>query len=105
MDKDEILRKAQVQKRNKPDEMEQQVQKTGCKNSLTAGIILCFVLTIVKLRAGVSYHDVYAIWGLMASVYNLYLWKELKDRDNLFFGIIWAVGSLICLIQYFIEIL
>lgn len=100
MERDEILRKAQLQKKNKPDEMEQQIQKTGCKTSLTAGIVLCIFLTIVKLRAGVSYYDVYAVWALMAGVYNLYVWKGLKDRDNLFLGIMWGMCSLICLVIY-----
>ena len=100
MDKDEILRKVQNQKGNKPDEMEQQVQRTVCKNSLTAGIALCILLTIVKLRAGESYYDVYAVWGLMACVYNLYVWKELKDKSNLFLGVAWGISSLFCLVQY-----
>lgn len=104
MDKDEILRKAQFQKGNKPDEMEQLVQKTGCKNSLTFGIALCIVLTILKLRAGVSFNDVYAVWGSMASIYNLYVWKELKDKSNLFLGIVWGTGSFVCLILYITEI-
>ena len=82
------------------NEMEQQVQRTGCKNSLTAGIALCILLTIVKLRAGESYYDVYAVWGLMACVYNLYVWKELKDKSNLFLGVAWGISSLFCLVQY-----
>ena len=104
MDKDEILRKVQNQKGNKPDEMEQQVQRTGCKNSLTAGIALCILLTIVKLRAGESYYDVYAVWGLMACVYNLYVWKELKDKSNLFLDVAWGISSLFCLVQYVIGL-
>ena len=101
MDKDEILRKVQKQKGNKPDEMEQQVQRTGCKNSLTAGIALCILLTIVKLRAGESYYDVYAVLGAGAiRFYNLYVWKELKDKSNLFLGVAWGISSLFCLVRY-----
>lgn len=104
MDRNEILRKAQALKRNKPDEMEQLVRKTGCKNSLMFGIALCMFLTILKLRAEVSFNDVYAVWGAMASIYNLYVWKELKDKSNLFLGIVWGMGSFVCLILYIAEI-
>lgn len=104
MEKEEILRRVQGQKPGKMDEMEQDILNRGCKFSVIIGLVVCLVMMIAKMLAGVCYYDVYAIYCCMAGSQWLYKWRRLKEKWALACGMMWYAVGLGFFVGYLTEI-
>lgn len=101
MDKDEVLKKAQIKKRNKLDEMEVDILLRGNRIGLIVGLILCLIVMSMKIYLGQPYQDIYAVVCSILCGQFLYKGIRLKDKSMIFIGAIWGITSLILLIGYF----
>lgn len=107
MDKDEVLRRVQNvqnQKPNQMDEMERDIFNKGCKVGVIVGLAACLIAMIVKIYAGVPYYDVYAIYCFMTGGQWFYRWACLKQKRDLYYGILWCITAIGFFIGYLYEI-
>lgn len=44
------------------------------------------LLVIIKMIVGIPWQDVYSIWCVMAGTMNLYQWKKLPVKHQLYMG-------------------
>lgn len=105
MDKKEILRRAQNAGDDKHDEMYIHVETTSSKFAIIIGGVVCLLLMAIKMAVGVPWQDVYSIWCVMAGTMNLYQWKKLQVKNQLYLGIVWYISALCLIIQYLLEVL
>lgn len=102
MNREEILRRAQNQKH--PDEMAVQIEASGSKFALIVGLIMCFIIMLVKIYANVSWYDIYSIWATMMGAYNLYNWQKRKERTKLWLGLAWCLVGVTFAALYIVEL-
>lgn len=105
MDREEILKRAQNVKKNQMDEMQEFIERSGCKYAVIFGGIACVVLMIAKIAAGVSWYDTYCIWAIMSGSLHLYTWKKTRARSALRLALAWLGVGILFGLCYIFEIL
>ncbi len=102
MNKEDVLKKAQNQKRHKLDEMEVDVLLRGNRVGLIVGLCICMIIMGVKLYRGQAYQDIYSVFCAIFCGQSFYKGVRLKDRSTIVLGVLWGISSLLLLIGYFI---
>ncbi len=105
MTKEEVLRKVQNQKRNKPDEMAVDILLKSNHVGLIVGLIACLLVMGVKMYFGQPYQDIYAIYSAIFCGQYLYKWFRQKEKFLLFCGILWGFTAVLLFIVYFLMIM
>lgn len=66
--------------------MHAHVETTSSKFAIVFGGVVCLLLVIIKMIVGIPWQDVYSIWCVMAGTMNLYQWKKLPVKHQLYMG-------------------
>ncbi len=105
MTKDEILKKAQMERPNLPDEMEQDIMQKSSHWGMIVGIIVCLILMVIKMYLNLPYHDLFAVYSSVFCGQYVYKWIRQRDKFPLVCGVFWGASAAINLLTYFSEIL
>jgi hypothetical protein len=100
MNREDILKKAQSTKPNRPDEMELQILQAGSRFGMGVGMLVCVVLMFVKMAADQPWSDVYAIYCAMVAAQWGYKYCRLRQRQDLINTVLWTLVALILLGGY-----
>ncbi len=102
MDKQDVLKKAQSQKRGKLDEMEVDILLRSNHVGLITASILCLVIMGIKMYLKQPYQDVYSVFCAVLCGQCLYKGIRLKNTSQTIFGALWGISALLLIIGYFI---
>ncbi len=104
MNKEEVLKKAQSKKRNKLDEMEMDILLRSNRIGLIVGLIACLLVMAIKIYFGQPYQDIYAIYSSIIGAQNIYMWIRQREKNFLFYALLWGLVSVLLFIVYLMKI-
>ncbi|MBR5713144.1 MAG: hypothetical protein IKX54_06065 [Lachnospiraceae bacterium] len=96
MDKDTILQMSREENVGRPDEREQSVASTAAKTGMLVGCIVCVALVFLDRFVLHVPEVALAAWMVYFAMYgssNIVLYRKLRNRRNLDFGIIAIVAA------------
>lgn len=105
MNNDKILEKAQNQDQRKLGEYEDHIYKTATRFSFFFMSILSFGLMIMKIIFNQSYFDVLCVASIGISIPNLYIGYNLKNKQNIYSGVIWLLMFIFSSVFYIQSLL
>lgn len=105
MTRDEILKQAQAEGRKSPDERAVAIQDRAFSIGMLVGMILCFLLMVVKMFCNQPHQDVYAVICSINCAQYLYKWTRYHTRNYLVYGLIWGFVMVVLLVAYLMQIL
>lgn len=105
MNKEEILKRAQNERTNRPDEMEMDILLKSNRVGLMVGLVICLMLMVIKMYFDQAYMDVYAVFCSIFCGQYLYKWFHLKKKSMLLCGVIWGTSALLLFVLYLMKFL
>lgn len=106
MNREEILKMSRAENEGKRDEREVMVSGTASKIGMAVGVVMCALLVLVSKFLLKSPEVGLAGWLVYFSMYgasNLAMYRELKIRRNLEWGIITTAAAVVFAVLLIIE--
>lgn len=95
IDKNEILRKAQIQAREGKDEMEVYLDRRGSQLAMVVGFVICAAISVCTgvTHLAIEINNMWFLYWAMASVSSFYKWYRFQTMLDLVVAIVTVAAA------------